>query len=413
MPDTDNTPSDTAAASRRLPHRRARRNAAAALALMLAFAAALHFYLGANGRPGTAQAQTAPAAPAVTVSQPLQREVTEWNEYTGQFTATESVEIRARVSGYLTEIHFEDGQFVKQGDLLFIIDQRPFEIALAQAQAQVVQQTARLDLANQQLKRATTLRERDVVSEDTYDQRMSEVRAATGALDVAQAAVRSAQLDLEFSRITAPMSGHISRHLVSIGNLVFGGDGSTSTLLTTIVATDPIYCVFDVSESDLLGYQRAAAQGQLKMAGPGALPLEARLFDDKGWPLKGQLNFVENQVDPGSGTLRARAVFPNPDSRILSGQFAQVRAAASQAHEALLVPDSAIVQDQSRKLLMVVREDNTVEPRVVEVGSLSDGLRVIRSGITAEDHVIINGTLRARPGAKVAPHPGKIEPAAS
>ena len=410
MPETDDTPS---AAAPQRPRRRAWRNAAAAVVLMLALAAALHFYLGASGKPGTAHAQAAPAAPAVTVSPPLQREVTEWNEYTGQFTATESVEIRARVSGYLTEIHFEDGQFVKAGDLLFVIDQRPFEIALASAQAQVTQQTARLDLANQQLKRASELRQRDVVSADTYDQRMSEVRAATGALQAAQAAVRSAQLDLEFSRITAPMSGHISRHLVSIGNLVFGGDGGTSTLLTTIVATDPIYCVFNVSESDLLGYERAAAQGRLKLAGPGALPLEARLFDDKGWPLKGQLNFVENQVDPGSGTLRARAVFPNPNSRILSGQFAQVRAAASQAHEALLVPDSAVVQDQSRKLLMVVREDGTVEPHVVELGPLSDGLRVVRSGITAADRIIINGTLRARPGAKVTPHPGKIEPASS
>jgi RND family efflux transporter MFP subunit len=398
-----------ASATRRSP----RRHASIAIALMVTLGAALTLYLRASGEPGTAHAQAPPAAPAVTVSPPIERAITDWNEYTGQFAATESVEIRARVSGYLTEIHFEDGQFVKAGDLLFVIDQRPFEIALASAQAQVTQQTARLDLANQQLKRAAELRQRDVVSADTYDQRMAEVRAATGALEAAQAAVRSAQLDLEFSRVTAPMSGHISRHLVSIGNLVFGGSGGTTTLLTTIVATDPIYCVFDISESDLLGYERAAAQGRLKLAGPGALPLEARLFDDKDWTLKGQLNFVENQVDPGSGTLRVRAVFPNPDSRIVVGQFARVRAAASEPHQALLVPDSAVVQDQSRKLLMVVREDDTVEPRVVQLGPLSDGLRVIRSGIAATDRVVINGTLRARPGAKVAPHPGKIEAAES
>jgi len=389
------------AASATLPSFRRRTTVALTLLLALAF--------GAAGNAAQAQA----VAPEVTVSPPLLREITEWNEYTGQFAATESVEIRARVSGYLTEIHFEDGQFVKAGDLLFIIDQRPFEIALASAKAQVTQQTARLDLANRQLARAAELRPRDVISASAYDERLEESRAATGALEAAQAAVRSAQLDLEFSRITAPMAGHISRHLVSIGNLVFGGNGGTTTLLTTIVATDPIYCVFDLSESDLLSYQRAAAQGRLALAGPDALPLEARLFDEKGWTLKGRLNFVENQVEPGSGTLRVRAVFPNPDSRIVAGQFARVRAAASEPHQALLVPDAALVQDQSRKLLMVVREDDTVEPRVVQLGPLSDGLRVIRDGITARDRVIINGTLRARPGAKVTPHPGKIEPAAS
>lgn len=382
----------------------------AALVLMLALA--LYSAVGGD-KDNAAYAQTASAAPAVTVSPPLQREITEWNEYTGQFAATESVEIRARVSGYLTEIHFEDGQFVKTGDLLFVIDQRPFEIALASAKAQVTQQTARLDLANRQLARAAELRPRDVISASAYDERLEEMRAATGALEAAQAAVRSAELDLEFSRVTAPMAGHISRHLVSIGNLISGGNNGSATLLTTIVATDPIYCVFDISESDLLGYQRAAAQGRLALAGPDALPLEARLFDEKAWTLKGRLNFVENQVEPGSGTLRVRAVFPNPESRIVVGQFARVRAAASEPHQALLVPDSALVQDQSRKLLMVVREDGTVEPRVVEIGPLSDGLRVIRTGISATDQIVINGTLRARPGAKVTPHPGKIEPAAS
>lgn len=391
--------------------RYARRNAAVVLALLLVLGTSLTLSFRMKGEGG-ARAQTAPAAPAVTVSPPLRREITEWNEYTGQFAATEAVELRARVSGYLTEIHFQDGQFVKQGDLLFVIDPRPFEIALATAQAQVSQETARLELANRQLERAAELRQRDNIPASTYDERLEEVRAATAALDSAHAAVRSAQLDIEFSHITAPMSGHISRHLVSIGNLVFGGSSASTTLLTTIVATDPIYCVFDLSESDLLGYQRAAAQGQLALAGPDALPLEARLFDDRDWTLKGRLNFVDNQVDPGSGTLRARAVFANPDSHIVAGQFARLRAAASAPHEVLLVPDEAVVQDQSRKLLMVVREDDTVEPRVVQLGPLSGGLRVVRSGIAATDRIIINGTLRAHPGAKVTPHPGKIEPAA-
>jgi membrane fusion protein, multidrug efflux system len=380
---------------------------------ILCAGATLYFWVGGGGHKGAQAQPAAPPAPPVTVSQPLQREIVEWNEYTGQFAATESVELRARVSGYLTEIHFDDGQFVKKGDLLFVIDPRPFEIALASAQAQLEQGTARLDLAKAQLARAAELRQRDNIPASTYDERQAEVRSATGALESARAAIRSAQLDLEFTHVTAPMAGHISRHQVSLGNLVFGGSSPSTTLLTTIVSTDPIYCVFDLSEADLLSYQRAAAQGRLKLAGADSLPLEARLSDEKGWTLKGRLNFVENQVDPGSGTLRARAVFDNPDARIVAGQFARLRAPASEPHQALLVPDAAIVSDQSRKLLMVVHDDGTVEPKVVELGPLFEGLRVVRDGVGPADRVIINGIIRARPGAKVTAQPGKIEAAAS
>ena len=361
---------------------------------------------------GAAAQGNPPAPPPVTVSQPLQQQITEWNEYTGQFTATESVELRARVSGYLTEIHFTDGQFVSKGDLLFVIDPRPFEIALASAQAQLTQATARLDLGNRQLARAAELRQRDNIPASTYDERTEEVRAATGALDAAKAAVRSAELDLEFTHITAPMAGHISRHQVSLGNLVFGGSGGNTTLLTTIVSTDPIYCVFDISEADLLVYRRAVSQGQLKGEN-NSLPIQARLIDEKDWTLKGQLNFVENQVDRGSGTLRVRAVFPNPEAAIISGQFARVRVPASAPHQALLVPDEAVVADQSRKLLMVARDDGTVEPHVVELGPLYEGLRIVRSGIAPTDKVVINGLVRVRPGAKVTPQPGKIAPPAA
>jgi RND family efflux transporter MFP subunit len=388
-----------------------RRKAIAQLVVGLALCAGAASYFRVSGGEGNAaHAQTAaPPPPPVTVSQPLQREIVEWNEYTGQFTATEAVELRARVSGYLTEIHFEDGQFVKKGDLLFVIDPRPFEIALASAQAQLNQATARLDLANRQLARAAELRQRDNIPAATYDERQSEVRSATGALEASHAAIRSAELDLEFTHVTAPMAGHISRHQVSIGNLVFGGSSPSTTLLTTIVSTDPIYCVFDLSEADLLSYQRAAAQGRLKLTGTESLPLEARLSDEKQWTLKGRLNFVENQVDPGSGTLRARAVFANPDARIVAGQFARLRAPASEPHQALLVPDDAVVSDQSRKLLMVVRDDGTVEPKVVQLGPQYEGLRVVRDGVGPADRIIINGIIRARPGAKVTPQPGKIE----
>ena len=364
--------------------------------------------LAALGCAIAAQAQT-PAPPAVTVSRPLVREITEWNEYTGQFAATESVEIRARVNGYLTEIHFEDGQFVKKGDLLFVIDPRPFEIALASAKAQVVQAAAKLDLAHRQLSRAAELRQRDNIPASTYDERFQDVQASTGALDAAHAAVASAELDLEFTRVTAPMAGHVSRHLVSIGNLVFGGTGGT-TLLTTIVATDPIYCNFDISEADLLNYQHAAAQGQIKGdGGGGGLALEGHQLDERDWNLKGRLNFVENQVDRGSGTLRVRAVFPNPDATIVAGEFARVRIPASAPHSAMLIPDGAVLSDQSRKLVMVVADDGSVAPRVVQLGPLDGNLRVIRDGIKPSDRVVINGLLRVRPGIKVAAQDGKIE----
>ena len=354
-------------------------------------------------------AAQAGAPPAVTVSPPLVREVVDWNEYTGQFVATESVEVRARVSGYLTEIHFQDGQFVKKGDLLFVIDPRPFEIDLAAAKAQLEQASGRLDLANRQLARASELRRSETIAVSAYDERASEVRQATGAVDVARAAIASAELNLEFARITAPMSGHVSRHLVSIGNLVIGGANGSTTLLTTIVATDPIYCVFDISEADLLAYQRAAQQGKLKAADGGALAIDARRFDEKEWTMKGHLDFVENQLDRGSGTLRVRAVLPNPDASILAGSFARVRVPASEPHQVLLVPESAILSDQSRKILMTVAADGSVAPRVVELGPTYGNLRVILSGVAASDRIIINGLIRVRPGVKVAAQDGKIE----
>jgi RND family efflux transporter MFP subunit len=349
------------------------------------------------------------APPAVTVSPPLVREIVDWNEYTGQFAATESVEVRARVSGYLTEIHFQDGQFVKKGDPLFVIDPRPFEIDLAAAKAQLEQASARLDLANRQLSRAAELRHSETIAASAYDERAAEVRQATGAIDAARAAIASAELNLEFTRVTAPMSGHVSRHLVSIGNLVFGGAGTGTTLLTTIVATDPIYCLFDISEADLLAYQRAAAQGRMKAADSGALAIDGRRFDEKDWTLKGRLDFVENQLDRGSGTLRVRALFPNADASILAGSFARVRVPASEPHQALLVPESAILSDQSRKLLMTVAANGAVEPRVVELGPVYGNLRIISAGIAPGDRVVINGLIRVRPGVKVAAQDGKIE----
>lgn len=354
-------------------------------------------------------AAAAPPAPPVTVSQPLQREIVEHDEFTGQFAAVDYVELRARVSGYLQEIHFEDGQLVKKGDLLFLIDPRPYEIQLASAKAQVDQANATIDYAQREVSRAEVLRQKDFVAQSTYDQRLQSLRSGTASLESAKAAVHDAELNLEFCRIIAPLSGRISRHEVSIGNLVTGGSGGTTTLLTTIVSLDPIYFNFDMSEGDFLAYERAVAQGKLMSTRNDPIPVEARLIDDKDWSLKGRIDFVDNQVNRGSGTIRVRAVFDNPTFLITPGQFGRIRVPGSEPYQALLVPDAAVVTDQSRKLLMTVKDDGTVEPKLVRPGPTYQGLRIIRDGISPTDKIVINGLIRARPGAKVTPQPGKID----
>jgi RND family efflux transporter MFP subunit len=360
------------------------------------------------GHAAPAQAPQAP--PAVTVSTPLQKEITEWDEFTGQFAAVDYVEVRARVSGYLTEIHFQDGQMVKQGDLLFVIDPRPYEATLAVAQAQLGQGLAQMDLAQRQLERSADLKNKGFEAVSSYDQRVSDLKVAAAAVESAKATIRSAQLNVEFTRITAAVSGRISNHLVSIGNLVSGGEGGAgTTLLTTVVSLDPIYFNFDMSEGDYLAYQRATEKGLMKSTRDNSVPVALHLNDEKGWPHEGKLNFVDNQVDRNSGTIRLRAQFPNPDYFLTAGQFGRIRIPGSEPYQAILVPDAAVVTDQSRKIVMVVRDDGTVEPKVVRTGPTYDNLRIIRSGLAPTDRIVIDGLLRARPGAKVTPQPGKIE----
>ena len=367
------------------------------------------------GRPTQpAVAQAAPASPPpVTVSPPLQKEVTEWDEYTGQFAAVDYVEIRARVSGYLTEIHFTDGQIVNKGDLLFVIDPRPYEIELQQGQAQLATAEATLDLANRELARAASLREKDFVAQSTYDQRLQTMKSAAASVETGKAAVRQANLDLEFSHVTAPVTGRISQHQVSIGNLVSGGTATTPTLLTTIVSLDPIYLNFDMSEAQLLSYERAVASGKLKSTRDNGVPVFARLTDETEWTRSGTMNFVDNQVDRGAGTIRARAIFPNPNFFLTPGQFGRLRIPGSEPYQAILIPEAAVVTDQSSKLLMTVAEDGTVVPKLVRLGPTIDGLRVVRSGLDPKDRVIIDGLVRARPGAKVTPQIGEIKPSAT
>lgn len=383
-----------------------------ALLLLLAVGAAALLYHYWGFWRGGQGAGNAPPPPQVTVSKPLIKEMREWSDFTGQFEARESVEVRARVSGYLESVDFTDGQLVKKGDLLFVIEPKPFELALETAKAQLAQAEAQLDLAKAQLERTAQLRKNDYATQETYDERLAQVNIATASRDAAIAAVNQAQLNLDYTRVTAPVSGRVGRHEVSVGNLIMGGTSgtATTTLLTTIVSLDPIWLTFYVSEGDGMTYKRLVQKGEVKSARENAIEVEGQLMDEKTWTLKGTIDFVDNQYDRNSGTIRVRASFPNPDLFITPGQFGRVRVPMSQEKPTMLVPDAAVVTDQSVKLLLTVAPDGTVVPKPVDLGPVTDGnLRVIRSGITPDDEVIINGLLRARPGQKVTPVAGKIE----
>ncbi|ARJ64295.1 efflux transporter periplasmic adaptor subunit [Magnetospirillum sp. ME-1] len=350
-----------------------------------------------SSSPGPAGAPPA-GGPPVTVAQPLARSVIDWNDYTGQFAAQDYVEVRARVSGYLTEVHFTDGQMVNKGDLLFVIDPRPYEIALAAARAKLDQASGTRELARRQLARASELNRKEFVAESTLDQRTEESRGAGASAQAAMAAVRDAELNLQFTRITAPISGRISAKQVSVGNLVTGGPNVASpTLLTSIVSQDPIQMGFDMPENDFLALTK---RGPLVGAA-----VQLTIGEDKR---DGRIDFVDNQIDRGTGTIRIRALVDNPQGRIPVGAFARVRLAASESYQALLVPDSAVATDQSRKLVMTVK-DGTVTPKVVRLGPKEGSLRVIKEGLAPEDEVIINGLMRARPGTKVTAQPGNIQ----
>lgn len=370
------------------------------------------FYSMKAGGPAP---QTQPqGGPPVTVANPLKQQVTDWTEYTGQFTPVDFVEVRARVSGYLTEIHFTDGQYVKKGDLLFVIDPRPYENAVIQARSRLRQASSSKDFASRQLDRAGALQKRDFLAQSTLDQRENESQSANAEANAAIAAVRDAELNLEFTRVVSPISGRVSARNISIGNLVNGGGASgTGTLLTTIVSQDPVYFSFDMSESDYLNFQRARQANATLSAAQLDIPVDVRLMDEKDWPHSGRLTFIDNAVDRSSGTIRARATIPNPDAFIAAGSFGRIRLPGTAPFEALLVPEEALATDQSRRIVMTVTPDGTVAPRPVELGPQIGQLRAIRSGLKPDDQVIINGLMRARPGAKVTPQPGKIETAPS
>ena len=377
--------------------------------LLVAMAAAVLLYRSWGFWEAEPEARPAPPPPSVTVAEPLIREMAEWSDFTGQFEPLESVEVRARVSGYLESVNFTDGQLVKKGDLLFVIEPRPFELELETAKAQLAQAEAQQQLAEAQLERTVQLLKNDYASKETYDARVSELAIAKAARNAAITVVSQAQLNLDYTRVTAPVSGRMGRHEVSVGNLVMGGTSGDTTLLTTIVSLDPIWLIFNVSEGDGMTYKRLVQKGEVQSARENRVSVEGQLMDEKTWPLKGSIDFVDNQYDRSSGTIRVRATFPNPDLFITPGQFGRVRVPMSQMRPTMLVPDAAVVTDQSVKLLFTVNADGTVVPKPVKLGPVTDdGLRVVREGVGADDRVIINGLLRARPGAKVTPQEGEI-----
>ncbi|WP_254447551.1 efflux RND transporter periplasmic adaptor subunit [Sphingomonas sp. ID1715] len=343
-----------------------------------------------------------PAAPTVTVAAPLVRQVTEWDDYVGRFEASQTVEVRPRVSGQITGIHFADGQVVRKGQLLFTIDPRPFAAALAEARAGLASAQSDLSLARADLSRAESLIADQAVSKSEVDRLRARVQAASAAVAAAQARVRSRALDMEFTRIRAPIGGRASDRRVDAGNLVAAGDAGS--LLTTINALDPIHFSFDASEALFLKAKREQGSGQVA---------EIRLQDESDYRWKGRLDFTDNGIDPRSGSIRGRAVLANPNLFLTPGMFGNMRLGSGGTVSALLVPDAAVRTDQARKVVLVVGRDGTVASKPVTAGPLVDGLRVIRGGLSPQDRVVIAGTQLAQPGAKVQVRFGRVEPVRS
>ena len=350
--------------------------------------------------------QAAAAPPPVTVAQPAKRTVTDWDEFTGRFDAVEEVQVRARVGGFVTSVEFRDGAFVSTGDLLYVIDSRPFEAVAEQAEGQLSDARAKAELAKRELDRALALNQTQAVSDSIVDQRRQTLQGAKAAEMQADGALKAAHLNIEFTHVLAPMAGRVSRHLVSVGNLVTGSDaGGGGTLLTSIVSLDPIYVYFDMDEATYLKYNRLYFEGKRPSSRENPNPVQVTLTGETKPSHDGKVDFLDNRMDVSTGTLRGRAVIPNKDLSILPGQFGRVRLIASAPYDALLLPDTAIATDQSRKIVFVVKDDDTVEAKPVVLGPLDGGLRVIREGLKPEDRVIVDGLQRARVGAKVSPHP--------
>ncbi len=372
-------------------------------------AGVLALVLAGEALPALAQGGPPQAMP-VQVATPIARKITLWDEYTGRFEAIEQVEVRARVSGFIEQIHFRDGQMVKKGDLLFTIDRRPYQLAAEAAQAEVARAKAQVQLAENEVERAEGLTRNQTITARDLDQRRANLSSARASQAAAEANLKSAELNLEWSQVRAPIDGRISDKRVDIGNLIAGGQAG-ATLLTTIVKLDPIHFVFDASESDYIRYTRLAAAGQRPSGRETANPVAVRLADETVWARTGKMDFIDNAINARSGTIRGRAIFDNKDMFLAPGTFGRMRLFGGEA-DALLVPDAVIVSDQTRKIVLVVGGDNKIQPRPVTLGPIVEGLRVVRDGLKPDDRVVISGLANPmiRPGVTIQPMPGEIKP---
>jgi RND family efflux transporter MFP subunit len=348
-----------------------------------------------------------PPPPTVTVSHPVEQEVVEWDEYTGHLEAVEAVDVRARVTGFVVAVPFKEGAIIKKGDLLFEIDVRPFQAELDAQKADEARAEARLYLAQVEYNRVKKLLSEQAAAPFEFQTADAALREAQAALAAAKAAVESAQLNVQWCRVTAPIAGRVGREYVNVGNLVSGGTGQ-ATLLTTIQSIDPIYCYFTVPEQAVLKYQKLAREKKRPSARVSPTACYMELENETGFPHAGVIDFINNQVDPNTGTMTVRGIFPNPHGWLTPGFFARVRVPGSGRYKALLAPDSAVVTSLNEKLLYVVGPNDIVQARLVKLGALFGVLRAIREGIGPQDWVIVEGQMRVRPGMKVSPHEAPV-----
>src|SRR6266566_333962 len=356
--------------------------------------------LGTGSSRGLAQQR--PPPPAVTVAPVEQREIIEWDEFTGRTEPVEMVEVRPRVSGYIQEVRFQSGQLVKKGDVLFVVDPRWHQAEFDRRRAELEQAKVRLDNVKREADRTPQLLANKAISTEESDARQARYLEAKAALLAAQAALDSAKLDLEYTQVHAPINGRVSRALLTEGNYVSGVAGA-NTLLTTIVSVDPIYVCADVDENSLLKFNTLAQAKELETNGAGNIPVELQLADERDFPHRGYIESFDNHLNPNTGSILLRAVFPNADGRVVPGLFARIRVPLSERHPVLLVDERAIGTDQAQKFVLTLTSTNTVAYRSVNLGPVIDGKRVIRSGLEADEKIVVNGLQRVRPGMPVTP----------